>query len=426
VILGRLAEAGCVPCSDLDQAEVAVVNTCAFIGPAREESRAAIRGLLDRKKRGRLRAVVVAGCLAQRYGEALAAEFPEVDAVVPLSDYAEIAGLVRRVVAGRPGPRFAAAGGPKGARSDRVRLLTTPPSYAYLRLSEGCDHACAFCAIPGMRGRMRSKPLETIAEEACDLTSLGVRELVLVAEDSTGYGRDLYGRPRLAEAIVAAAAAPGVAWVRVLYAYPNAFPWEVARTIREHPRVVEYLDIPIQHIADGVLRRMRRASSGAQVRRILERLRAEVPGIALRTTLLLGFPGETEEEFEELLAFVRAFRFERLGAFVYSHEEGTSAFELPHDVPPETAQRRCEAVLRAQGEIHAERNRSLVGSEVEVLVDGQDASGVWVGRTRADAPEVDGTVRLRGNGVRAGDLVRARVLGVEGEGYDLVGEVPAA
>ena len=431
VILGRLAEGGCVVSADLGQAEVAIVNTCAFIGPAREESRAAIRDLLERKRRGDLRAVVVAGCLAQRYGEALAEEFPEVDVVVPLSDYAEIAGLARRLAAGRPGPRFTSAGGPKGASSDRVRWLTTPPSYAYLRLSEGCDHTCAFCAIPGMRGKMRSKPIETIAEEACDLASLGAREIVLVAEDSTGYGRDLYGRARLAEAIEAVAAAPGIAWVRILYAYPNAFPWDVARTIRENPRVVEYLDIPIQHVADGVLRRMRRGSSGAKVREILGRLREEVPGIALRTTLLLGFPGETEEEYEELHAFVREFRFERLGAFVYSHEEGTPAFGLADDVPAETAQRRRDGILQAQRAIHAERNRALVGSEVEVLVDGKGPAGGWVGRTRADAPEVDGTVRLpaggsgAGEALRSGALVRARVIGVEGDGYDLVAEVAA-
>ena len=426
VILGRLAESGCLLCADLSDAEVAVVNTCAFIGPAREESRAAIRDLLERKRRGELRAVLVAGCLASRYSEAIAEEFPDVDAVVPISDYVDIGRVVRRIAAGRPGPRFLQAGGPKGPSSDRVRLLSTPPSYAYLRLSEGCDHACTFCAIPAIRGKMRSKPLETIAEEARDLVSLGVRELVLVAEDSTGYGRDLYGRPRLSEAIEAAASADGVAWVRVMYAYPNAFPWDVARTIREHPRVVEYLDIPIQHIADGVLRSMRRASSGSKVREILERLRAEVPGIAIRTTLLVGFPGETESDFEELLAFVREFRFERLGCFAYSPEEGTAAVGLPGEVPPEVGASRRDAILLAQREVHAARNRSLVGSEVEVLLDGREPEGRWIGRTRADAPEVDGAVRLRGESLRPGDLLHARILGVEGDGYDLVAEAVGA
>jgi len=422
VILGRLAEGGCVVCADPDDAEVAVLNTCAFIGPAREESREAIRDLVRRKRRGRLRALVVVGCLPERIGAALVEEFPEVDAFAPLSDYAEIASLVRRVAGGRPGPRFLDAGRPKGAESDRIRLLSTPRSYAYLRLAEGCDHACSFCAIPGMRGKMRSKPLETIEAEARDLAALGVRELVLVAEDSTGYGRDLYGRSRLADAIERAAGVGGVGWVRVMYAYPNAFPWEIARVLRENPRVVEYLDIPIQHIADGVLRAMRRASSGDAVRGILSRLREEVPGIALRTTLLVGFPGETEGDFARLLDFVQEFRFERLGAFAYSPEEGTAAFEVRADVPAEVAEARRAAILEAQREIMRARNASLVGADLEVLVDGPAPGGGVLGRTRADAPEVDGTVRLAGGSAEAGEFVRARIVGVDPSGYDLRAE----
>jgi ribosomal protein S12 methylthiotransferase len=422
VILGRLAEGGLLVCGDPDDADVAILNTCAFIGPAREESRGAIRDLVRRKQRGRLRAVVVVGCLPERLGRSLVEEFPEVDAFAPLSDYSEIAALVRRVAGGRPGPRFLEAGVAKGAESDRVRLLSTPRSHAYLRLAEGCDHSCAFCAIPGMRGKMRSKPLETIVAEAVDLAALGVRELVLVAEDTTGYGRDLYGRSRLADAIERVAGVEGIGWVRAMYAYPNAFPWDVARVLRDHPRVVEYLDIPIQHVADEMLRAMRRGSSGPAVRALLGRLREEVPGIALRTTLLVGFPGETDAHFEELLAFVREFRFERLGVFAYSREEGTPAFETTSDVPTSVAKARRAAILEAQREIVRERNASLVGSEVEVLVDGRTPRGGLLARTRADAPEVDCTALLPADAGEPGEFARVRVAAVDPSGYDLRAE----
>ncbi|HKE01850.1 MAG TPA: 30S ribosomal protein S12 methylthiotransferase RimO [Planctomycetota bacterium] len=442
VLLGRLASDGMLVCGRPEDAEIAVVNTCAFIGPAREESLGAIRGLLDRKRAGALRGVVVAGCLPQQFRAEVEADpsLRDVDAFLGLGDSTGIAEVVRAIVDGR-GARALTGGGVRGVPDDTVRLLTGPRSYAYLRISEGCDHDCAFCIIPRIRGRHRSKPLATLASEAAALAEQGAREVVLVAEDATwygrdlpvatgygrdlpvatGYGRDTDGRERLPDAIATIADAPGVRWVRTMYAYPNGLPAGLTDVLRDHPRVVEYLDIPIQHIASGVLKAMRRASSGAKVRETLARLREEVPGIALRTTIIVGFPGETEADFGELLDFLREFRFERLGAFRFSLEKGTPSYDLPGRVPEDEIARRHDAVLRLQRDVVRERNRSLVGAEVEVLVDGRDRKGSFVGRTRADAPEIDCSVKLRGS-ARPGDVLRGTVRGVAGDGYDLVVE----
>lgn len=420
VLLGRLAGDGMLVCARTEDAQVALVNTCAFIGPARAESVAAIHGLLDRKRRGELRGVVVVGCLPQQFRAEVTADptLAGVDAFLGLSDYSGVAQVVRAIADGREA-RALTGGGVRGAETDTVRLLTGPRSYAYLRISEGCDHDCAFCIIPRIRGRMRSKPVAALAAEAAALAAQGVRELVLVAEDSTGFGRDLDGVERLPDAIAAVADAPGVRWVRTMYAYPNGLPKGLTAVLRDHPNVVEYLDIPIQHVASDVLRAMRRASSGAKVRETLARLREEVPGIALRTTVIVGFPGETEAHFEELLELVKTFRFERLGAFRYSPEKDTGAFDLPGRVPAEEIERRYDAVLRAQRDVVRERNRSLVGTEVEVLVDGADDKGRPVGRTRADAPEIDCGVRVLGR-AEPGEILRGAVTAVEGGGYDLV------
>jgi len=420
VLLGRLAADGLALSGSPEQSDVAILNTCAFIGPAREESMRAIRELLDRKKRGELLGVIVAGCLPQLYRPELDADpaLQQVDAFLGLSDYSGISEVVRAITDGRAA-RALTGGGIRGIPDDSVRLLTGPRSYAYLRISEGCDHDCAFCIIPKIRGKHRSKPLEQLAREAAGLAAQGAREIVLVAEDSTWYGRDTEGVERLPEAIATVADTPGVRWVRTMYAYPNGLPKGLTAVLRDHPNVVEYLDIPIQHIAGPVLKAMRRASSGQKVRETLERLRAEVPGIALRTTVIVGFPGETERDFEELLEFVKSFRFERLGAFRYSPEKGTAAFGLEGSVPQAEIDRRFDAVMRAQQAVVAARNQSLVGSTVEVLVDGTNERGDAVGRTRADAPEIDCGVRVVGKAA-PGQIFEAKVLSIEADGYDLV------
>ncbi len=421
-ILGRLGAEGYVLCSRVEDADVAVVNTCSFIGPARDESEAAIAGLVAARRRGELRGVLVVGCLPEKFREEVEERFPEVDAFLGLSDYSNIARVVEEVLKGRR-IRAGTGGRRPAGQAEGPRLLQTPRSYAYLRPSHGCDHNCAFCIIPAIRGRQRSKSLEILAAEAGELVAQGVREIVLVAEDTTGYGTDLGPEgPRLPEAVERLAAVPGLAWLRVMYAYPNAFPWRLTEVMRRCPAVVPYLDIPIQHIATPVLKRMRRGGTRRSVEAILERLREEVPGIALRTTVLVGHPGEGEREFQELLDFLQAFRFERLGAFAFSPEAGTPAGEDPDRPPAEEAQRRLEAVMALQAGIHAAGQEALLGREDVVLVDGHQGPEA-VGRTVRDAPEVDGQVWIPDPGRRleAGSLVRVRFRSVR-QGYDLEAE----
>ena len=424
LILARLAEEGCRIAGRVEDADVAVLNTCSFIGPARVESEEAIRSLLAKKRRGELSAVVVAGCLVQRFTHQLERDFPGVDLFCEISDYRALATAVSDLGRGKSVPRYLAAGGLREATRDDARLLSTPGSYAYLRISHGCDHTCSFCAIPSIRGPHRSKTIEAATDEARDLIDVGVKELVLVAEDSTAWGRDIgHELPALIEAL---AELDGDHRLRVMYAYPNNFPWELTRLLREHPRVVPYLDIPVQHIATPVLRAMRRAGSGDQVRRILDRLREEVPNITLRTTLLVGFPGETEDDAAQLPGFVREYGLGRLGAFSYSHEEGTPAFELDGLVPEEAIAARHDAVLSARDEVLQASQQALVGTDLDVLVDevhpnrgmeGEAGGARVIGRTDFDAPEVDPCVLVPfGPEHRipdVGDWIRVRIEGVE-------------
>lgn len=420
-ILGSLGGAGYSVTAALDDADVAVLNTCSFIGPARAESEGWIRALLERKRRRELRAVVVAGCLPQRFCAEIESRFPAVDAFVGLSDWSAMPRVLDEVLRGRK-VRGAPGGRPAARQMEGPRLLQTPRSYAYLRPSHGCDHECAFCIIPEIRGGQRSKPLPVVVGEAEQLVEMGVREVVLVAEDTTGYGTDLGpDGPRLPDLVEALARVAGLRWLRVMYAYPHAFPWRLTEVMRAHATVVPYLDVPIQHIATEVLRRMRRGGTRASVERLLWRLREEVPGIVLRTTVLVGHPGEGAAEFEELLRWLAEFRFERLGAFAFSPEAGTPAAADPERCAPGEARRRLRAVLELQAGIHAEHQRRRVGRLVEVLVDGR-AGGDALARSAADAPEVDGLVRVadpRGE-LRAGEFAPVRL--TRAEGYDLLGE----
>ena len=422
LILARMAEEGCAVSGTVEGSDVAVLNTCSFIGPARQESEDAIRDLLARKRRGELSAVVVAGCLVQRFAHQLEGRFPEVDLFAEISDYRELARSVRGLGEGQAVPRYLAAGGLRAPEREGARLLATPGSYAYLRISHGCDHTCSFCAIPSIRGPHRSKSREHLVEEVEELVAAGVRELVIVAEDSTAWGRD-QGQ-ELPDLVEALAEVDGPHRLRVMYAYPNRFPWELTRLLREHPRVVPYLDIPVQHIATPVLRSMRRAGSGDQVRRILDRLREEVPGITLRSTLLVGFPGETDEDAAQLPEFVREYDLGRLGAFTYSPEEGTPGFDLPDRVPDEVMAERHAAVLEARDAVLFASQEALVGSTVEILVDevhGHEESGLVVGRGDSDAPEVDLVVEARGQ-AEVGARVQVEVEALDDEG-NLIGTV---
>lgn len=391
------------------EADIVVVNTCAFIGDAREESVETILDIAGLKHTGRLKSLVVAGCLAERYRTELERNLEEADAVLGLADRGRIADVCRDL-AGLP--RIAA---------DFVRVVSGPTHTAYLKIAEGCSHRCTFCAIPAIRGPFGSIPADDIVRDATDLVSLGARELVLIAQDTTAYGSDT-GDTDLAGLLERLGEIGHLDWIRLMYTHPALFNDRLVTTIADIPAVLPYVDVPLQHIAGNVLRRMGRSTPPGDIRRLVERLRARVPGMALRTALIVGFPGETEKDFEELLAFVEETRFERLGAFVYSPEEGTPAASFEDAVPEEIAHERYATLMELQAGIAAAFNDSLVGREFDVIIDEIDTKeGSVTGRTYMDAPEVDGTVTTAGVLDEDKPFVRVRITGAET--YDLHGEL---
>ncbi len=355
---------------------IVVVNTCGFIGDAKEQSVNAILEQVERKRRGEIDRLYVSGCLSQRYMDELRVELPEVDGFYGVNDMKAILAVLgadyKKELAGE-------------------RLLSTPRHYAYLKISEGCDRACSYCAIPLIRGKHISRPVEELIEEARILASKGVKELILIAQDLTYYGMDLYGRRRLSDLVRGIAEVDGIEWIRLHYAYPNGFPEDVLEVMASEPKVCKYLDIPLQHISDRILKSMKRGSTKEQINALLDKIREKVPGVALRTTLIVGYPGETPEEFEELKAWVREQRFDRMGCFAYSEEEGTSAAQLEDDVPDEEKQRRVEELMEVQREISLQKNEEKVGKTLRVLIDTEQPD-VYIGRTEYDSPEVDNDV----------------------------------
>jgi ribosomal protein S12 methylthiotransferase len=420
-MLGKLAQDGYTLTPDADGADVVVINTCGFIEPARQESLGVIREMLTLKEQGRVGAVVVAGCLAERKKEALLDEVPGVDHIVGVFGREDIAQVLDRTLYQRrqDEQRSLFRPAPVRALEDTARLRITPRHYAYLKISEGCDRLCTFCAIPSMRGKHVTKPIEEVLREARELAADGVRELIVVAQDTTYYGLDLYGRVRLAELLRELNGIEGLEWIRVLYAYPIHFTDELIETLADTPKVLPYLDLPLQHINDRTLKRMQRRVNRTETEELLSRLREAIPGLALRTTFIVGFPGETEAEFDELCDFVRATRFERVGVFPYSLEPGTPAERLPDHLPEEVKQERRDRLMEIQQEQAFAWTRERVGTEIEILVDGPDPEvpGHFLARGPFDAPDIDCVVRLKGKGLRPGDLVRARITGADG--YDL-------
>src|SRR4051812_38437341 len=374
-MLGLLAQDGYALVPDSRTADLVIINTCGFIDAARQESLGVIREMLDRKREGRIKGVIVAGCLAERQREMLLDEVPEVDQIVGVFGREEIARVADRIMGDLHEQRTVFRPAPVQAQDDRARLRITPRHLAYLKVSEGCDRLCTFCAIPFMRGKHITKPIEKVVEEARELAKDGVRELNLVAQDMTYYGVDLYGRPRLAELLRALDDVEGIDWVRVLYNYPNYFTDELFETLSSTRKVLPYLDMPLQHINDRVLKMMNRRHTRAETEAIIARLRASIPGLVLRTTFIAGFPGETEAEFEELLEYVKETRFERLGVFPYSFESDTPAAKLPGHLPDEVKAGRCDRIMAAQQEIAFAFNRSLVGRQLDVLIDGPAPEG---------------------------------------------------
>ena len=430
-MLGKLAQHGYVLTPEADGADVVVVNTCGFIEPARQESLAVIREMLTLKHQGRVGAVVVAGCLAQRKQDSLLEEVPDVDRIVGVFGREEISQVVDSALIGlrrRPGTepteqRSLFRPAPVRALEDTARLRITPRHYAYLKISEGCDRLCTFCAIPGMRGKHVTKPMEEVVREAKELLADGVRELILIGQDTTYYGLDLYGRVRLAELIRELDQLDGLEWIRLLYAYPMYFTDDLIATLAGARKVIPYLDIPLQHINDRVLKRMQRRVNRAATEDLLARLRSVLPGLALRTTFITGFPGETEAEFEELRTFVAQTRFERAGVFAYSLEPGTPASRLDGHLHEEIKQERRNLLMETQQQVAFAWSQEQVGQERDVIIDGPDPEipGQFLGRSQADAPDIDGLVRVKGKRLHPGDLVRVRITGADG--YDLAGRV---
>ncbi|MGQ9769200.1 MAG: 30S ribosomal protein S12 methylthiotransferase RimO [Thermogutta sp.] len=419
-ILGLLRDGGWELTPDPEQADIVVINTCGFLRSAREESFAVIEEMLKAKRKGRIRGIIVAGCLVERDREAILDRFPEVDQLVNIFARDEITEAAIRIHTGFVEQHTVFRPASVIPLDDRRRLRVTPRHLAYLKISEGCNRLCTFCTIPHIRGRYVSKPIDAVIEEAHELVADGVRELVIVAQDTTYYGLDLAGRPLLAELLRRLRELSDLRWIRLMYLYPMYITDELIEVIREGEPIVPYLDLPLQHISDRILKRMKRRVSAEETKALLAKLREAIPNLVLRTTMIVGFPGETEAEFQELVSFVRGQRFERLGVFEYSREPGTPAARLRDHLPRRIIRARREQLMAVQQEIAFAWAQAQVRKRVTVLVDQPypERKDVFIGRTYADAPEIDGVVYITGKNLQPGQFVNCEV--VAAEGYDLV------
>ncbi len=390
MLLAKLRERGYQIHTDSGTCDVVIVNTCGFIESAKQESIENILEFVTLKKEGRIKVICVTGCLAQRYQEEMAKEIPEADVILGIGSNDRICDAIERALAGEKVRLF----GPKEALSlEGDRILSNLPFFAYLKIAEGCDNHCTYCAIPMIRGRYRSREMDRIVAEAAHLAAHGVTELILVAQDTTRYGVDVYGRPMLPELLRRLAKIENLHWIRVLYTYPDWITDELLEVMAEEEKIVKYLDIPLQHCDERVLREMNRRGDQKSLTALVEKIRAKVPGIVLRTTLIAGFPGETEEQFEALCQFVQKMQFERLGCFPYSEEEGTPAGERADQLEPQLRQRRADIIMELQMGIVEQYNQGLVGSDLEVVVEGYDRyASSYFGRSAADAPDIDGKI----------------------------------
>ena len=420
-MLGLLSGQGWQMTDDELEADVIVINTCCFINEAKEES---IRNILEYarcKEEGHCRALICTGCMAQRYAEEIREELPEVDAVVGTTAYDRIAEVIQEALRGERGEAMDDLS--RLALPQGERILTTGGHYAYLKIAEGCDKHCTYCAIPSMRGPYRSVPREMLIREAEDLASKGVKELILVAQETTLYGTDLYGRKCLHELIRELAQIRGIFWIRVLYCYPEEIYEDLIRCMKKEKKFVHYLDLPIQHANDEILRRMGRRTTREDLEGIVRHLRDEIPDIVLRTTLITGFPGESREQFEDVCRFINEMEFNRLGVFPYSQEEGTPAARLPDQIDEETKRSRMDELMELQQEIAFDLENEMIGREMDVMIEGQVAGeNAYIARSYGDAPDVDGYVFLNTDETLVtGDFARVRITGASD--YDLIGEL---
>lgn len=421
MMLGLLNRDGYTFTDDEAEADVIVINTCCFINDAKEESVNTILQMAELKKTGVCKALIVTGCLAQRYKQEIIDEIPEVDGILGTSTYDEISNVLSRALNGESNSCFHDVDALP--QVDVERVITTGGYYAFLKIAEGCDKHCTYCIIPSLRGNYRSVPMERLLKEAAYLAEKGIRELILVAQETTLYGVDLYGEKSLHKLLKELCKIPGIQWIRIQYCYPEEITDELIETIREEEKICNYLDIPIQHASDTILKRMGRRTNQEQLRGMVAKLRAAIPGIALRTTLISGFPGETEDDHETLMQFVDEMEFERLGVFAYSAEEDTPAATFEDQIPQETKELRRDEIMELQQEIAFEHSESMIGQVLEVMVEGKVADeNAYVGRTYMDAPNVDGFIFINtGIELMSGDFVNVNVTGALE--YDLIGEM---
>jgi ribosomal protein S12 methylthiotransferase len=431
VMLGLLQQAGYEVAADPEQADTIIIHTCGFIGAAKEESIDTILEATEWRRQGKR--LVVTGCLVQRYAQDLLREIPEIDALMGTADLNRIVEVCDRLTAAPPTPRLR-----QGSRrtpvepkvwlgdppylyeADTPRLLSTPSHYAYVKVAEGCSYRCSFCSIPSMRGDQRSRSIKSIVQEAQHLAGRGVKELILISQNTTAYGRDLYGKPHLPSLLRALATVEGIEWIRFLYAYPADVRDDVIAVMAEEPKLCKYLEMPLQHCHGRVLKAMNRGGSRAELETLITQLRSRIPGLTLRTTFIVGFPSETAQEFRELEAFVEWARFERMGAFTYSQEEGTPAGSMPNQLTTRIKERRRHRLMERQREISWAYHQTLIGRRLRVLVDRfSDEEQMWEGRYEGQAPEIDGVVYIQGDGLKSGTFVQVEV--AEATEYDLIG-----
>jgi ribosomal protein S12 methylthiotransferase len=417
-MIAKCHEAGYeIVAEDID-ADVMVINTCAFIKSAKEE---AIENILDvawLKKNRNLKGIVVAGCLAERYRDEIFKEMPEVDSVIGTGSYDEVVDAIENAYNSK---RFISCRRPEELAFNKDRVVTTPSHYAYVQIAEGCDNRCTYCIIPSLRGKYRSRPVNEIVEEVTDLARLGVKEIILVAQDTTLYGIDLYGKACLEKLISALSEIDGIEWIRVLYCYPERITDEIINEFATNQKLVKYIDMPIQHINDNVLKRMNRKGTSAAIREVIAKIRKNVPDIVIRTTLIVGFPGETEDDFAELYDFVKETNFDRLGVFSYSREEDTPAYNFPDQIPDKTKKKRLDKIMRLQMGIHEENNKAKVGKTVEVICEGYDpVAEKFFGRSQWDCPDIDGKVYFNSSkNIQEGEFVNVKI--TDFLDYDLLG-----
>lgn len=418
-MLGVLTRAGHEIVDDENEAEAIIINTCCFIHDAKEESVETILEMAEYKKAGTCKVLIVTGCMAQRYKQEIIEEIPEVDAVLGTTSYGEILKAVEEAVAGRHYQKYRDIDYLVPDQGKRV--LTTGGHFAYLKIAEGCDKHCTYCIIPKLRGKFRSVPMERLVRQAEDLAAQGVKELILVAQETTLYGKDLYGEKSLHRLLKELCKIKGIRWIRILYCYPEEIYDELIQTMKEEPKICHYLDLPIQHASDAVLKRMGRRTTRKELTEKVQKLRKEIPDIVLRTTLITGFPGETEEDHETLMEFVNEMEFDRLGVFTYSVEEDTPAASMEGQIPEEVKEERRDALMELQQEVSYDKGTERIGQELLVMIEGKvSGESAYIARTYGDAPKVDGYIFVQtGELLVTGDFAKVRVTGAME--YDLIG-----